>query len=166
MPEQILDKVIKPALDMLVPHGLPHTIPAKVMLYAIGLQESKLSHRYQVIAGGGKGPARGLWQFEKGGGVKGVLGHKNSAGIAAIIAAERIGSTDPAQIWEALEYDDILACVFARLLLWTDPKPLPGAGPAAEQDAWAYYLRNWRPGKPHPEVWPGNWKAALEVIGA
>ncbi len=36
--------------------------------------------------------------------------------------------------------------VFARLLLWTDAKPLPAIGD--EQGAWDYYLRNWRPGKP------------------
>jgi hypothetical protein len=165
MSNNILSDVIIPALDMLVPHGVPHTIPARVILYAIGLQESKLVHRYQVLTGGGKGPARGLWQFEKNGGVRGVLSHKASAGIAAIIAAERVGSTDPALVWEALEFDDILAAVFARLLLRTDPAPLPPVSleKPAQDEAWKCYIRNWRPGKPHPEVWEGNWRMAIKI---
>jgi hypothetical protein len=161
---EIMERVIIPTLDILVGHGIPATFPVRVMLYAIGLQESKLVHRYQVLNNGGKGPARGLWQFEKNGGVKGVLNHKASAGIASVVAAKRIGSVDPAHVWEALEYDDILACMFARLLLWTDSKPLPGDKPEMQDKAWDYYYRNWRPGKPHPEVWPGNWREAIEVV--
>jgi hypothetical protein len=42
------------------------------------------------------------------------------------------------------------------LLLWTDPQPMP-----TSQDAgWQCYLRNWRPGKPHPDQWPRNWASA------
>src|SRR5690606_35531315 len=43
---------------------------ATVMLLAIGLQESRFEHRRQI-----KGPARGFWQFERGGGVRGVMTH-------------------------------------------------------------------------------------------
>jgi hypothetical protein len=164
MSENILKQIIIPALDMLAPCGIPSTIPAQVMLYAIGQQESRLTHRYQVLAGGAKGPARGLWQFEKNGGVKGVLSHKSSAETACHFAAERAGSIDPVLVWEALEEDDILAAVFARLLLWTDSQPLPPAGPKAEDQAWTYYLRTWRPGKPHREFWAKNWATALAAV--
>ncbi|MCY1303002.1 hypothetical protein D9M70_526890 [compost metagenome] len=50
-------------------------------------------------------------------------------------------------IWRALEHDDVLAAGFARLLLWSDPKPLPLAGD--EQGAFDLYLRTWRPGAYH-----------------
>ena len=65
-------------------------------------------------------------------------------------------------VWTALETNDVLAGVFARLLLWTDAKPLPAIGD--EQGAWAYYLRNWRPGKPHPQTWPGFYRQAVEFV--
>lgn len=65
-----------------------------------------------------------------------------------------------------MEYDDTLACIFARLLLWTDARALPAADAASQQTAWNYYNRNWRPGKPHPAAWPANWKAALVAISA
>ena len=38
------------------------------LLVAIGYQESRFTHRYQIVQGkpGAKGPARGFWQFELG----------------------------------------------------------------------------------------------------
>lgn len=60
-------------------------------------------------------------------------------------------NSDARSVWEKLAEDDILAAAFARLLLFTDPKSLPAIG--AREAAWAYYLRNWRPGKPHPQSW-------------
>ncbi|HEY0201134.1 MAG TPA: hypothetical protein VGC24_05530, partial [Burkholderiaceae bacterium] len=50
----------------------------------------------------------------------------------------------PQAVWDALDDDDLLAAGFARLLLYTDPAPLPAVGDV--EGAWAYYLRNWRPG--------------------
>lgn len=46
---------------------------ARCQMLAIGLQESRLQHRRQ-----NGGPARGFWQFEKGGGVKGILFHETA----------------------------------------------------------------------------------------
>ena len=46
---------------------------ARAMLKAIALQESRFEHRKQI-----GGPARGFWQFEQGGGVRGVLNHPYS----------------------------------------------------------------------------------------
>ena len=66
-------------------------------------------------------------------------------------------------IWRALENDDVLAAGLARLLLFTDPKPLP----AVQQvdTAWNCYVRTWRPGKPHPEKWPSYHLASRRFLG-
>ena len=47
---------------------------------------------------------------------------------------------------------------------YTDPAPLPRLG--HQQTAWDYYLRNWRPGKPHPEFWPRHYTNALDALKA
>lgn len=128
---------------------------ARVMLIAIGLQESRFEHRRQI-----GGPARGFWQFEKGG-VKGVLTHKATKEIAFNVCELRgITATEPA-VYRQLEHDDVLAAAFARLLLFTHPHKLPGLGDA--EYAWNYYLKTWRPGKPHPETWPALYAKALEL---
>jgi hypothetical protein len=54
-------------------------------------------------------------------------------------------------IWNAVETNDVLAAVAARLLLFTDPKRLPAVDDAA--GAWRLYMRTWRPGKPHRKTW-------------
>ena len=137
---------------------------ARVMLYAIGLQESRFTHRAQVIDGGGKGPARGFWQFERGGGVTGVLRHPASRFWANSVCNARNIPAQPLNVWLALETDDVLAAALARLLLFTDPARLPAVGEQSE--ALRYYLRNWRPGKPHPRTWPECYTAALKAVGA
>lgn len=69
----------------------------------------------------------------------------------------------PADIWKALEFDDVLAAGVARLLLYTDPFALPKLGDV--QGAWMLYKeRCWRPGKPHIETWPGYYRQALEYV--
>jgi hypothetical protein len=141
---------------------------ARLMLLAIGLQESNFEHRYQVTNRPGvKGPARGLWQFESGsqtskGGVWGVYLHKDGHEPLRNLCRARDCGFDPRVIWAQLEYDDVLAAGVARILLWTDRRPLPEIG--EEQQAWDCYERNWRPGKPHPEKWPKNYEAALNEV--
>lgn len=129
------------------------------LLHAIGLQESQLLYRYQLLTGrpGIKGPARGLWQFEVNG-VAAVMRHKASrVWLRRACDEQEVAFKAPA-IWTAIETDDVLACALARLLLWTDPKPLPAIG---EVDAaWAYYVRTWRPGKPRREKWDANCSVA------
>lgn len=132
---------------------------ATQMLLAIGLQESRFVHRRQI-----GGPARGFWQFERGGGVVGVLNHPSSRQHARTVAASRNVSAEGQAVYEALEHDDVLAAAFARLLLWTDPAPLPKLGD--EGGAWDYYLRNWRPGKPHLGTWHGCYTQALNFVDA
>lgn len=154
--------IVAPTLDWLATLGIRSDRRAEVMLLAIAGQESGFRARAQVIAGGGKGPARGLWQFERGGGVVGVLQHRATAKAAQTVCDALLVPVDPINVHAALEQNDVLACAFARLLLWTDPGSLPG-----EQTAgWQCYLRNWRPGKPHPEVWPARWNAAAAATGA
>lgn len=130
---------------------------ALVQLYATGLQESRFVHRKQI-----GGPAMGFWQFEEGGGVKGVMSHPASKAWAEKICVSRGLNFSRHSIYLALAEDDILAAVFARLLYWTDPKPLPGIPNASA--AWDLYLRTWRPGKPHPDTWAECYAAALAAV--
>lgn len=128
---------------------------ARVMLLAIGLQESRFTARVQ----GGGGPARGFWQFEQGGGVHGVLNHPASRLYAKSVCLLRGVAPTDGDLYRSLANDDLLACAIARLLLYTDPKPLPRVGDA--DGAWDYYLRNWRPGKPHRDTWDALYTAAV-----
>lgn len=121
---------------------------ARVMLLAIGLQESRFEHVQQI-----GGPARGWWQFERGGGVHGVLSHPRSDGYALALCEHRGVTPTSRGVYAALVRDQVLAAGFARLLLWTDPKTLPGVNDA--DGAWDCYLRNWRPGRPHRHTWNG-----------
>lgn len=137
---------------------------AEAMLLAIGLQESLLIHRRQI-----RGPARGLLQFELGG-VRGVLSHRASRPHALAVCAARGIDPDAATVYADLEHDDVLAMAVGRLLLWTDPAPLPALGDA--DAAWALYLRTWRPGavqRDHNNLlrkFRGNYaRACAEVAG-
>lgn len=152
--QTVLDDMVAPAQQIL---GIRRTPQSDVIMLAIGLQESRFTHRRQI-----GGPAVGYWQFEKGGGVRGVLTHHASAARAAkLCVAQGVAATETA-VYGALPLDDVLAAGFARLLLLTDPKPLPAVGD--EQGAWAYYLRNWRPGKPHAGTWPALYLQAMEAL--
>jgi hypothetical protein len=127
---------------------------AEVMLLAIAGQESNLEHRFQV-----HGPARGWWQFERGGGLAGVMSHKATGKIMHDALDELGIGTAYEAAWAALPYSELLQVTAARCLLYTDPAPLPEVGD--EQHAWAYYLRNWRPGRPHGDQWANHYRAAL-----
>ncbi len=155
--------LIEAALDFLPQHM--DSPQARVMLIAIGLQESRLKHRYQLVAGKpkAKGPARGLWQFERMGGTAGVLTHSASFRLAlATVESANLTAFDPRTVWTHLEHDDLLAARFARLLLWTDPRALPARGDA--QGGWDCYIRNWRPGKPHRDTWDAFWAEAEDIV--
>lgn len=156
--DHMLRAVVGPGLALL-PSRMDSD-EARAELLAIGLQESRLTHRRQI-----GGPAVGLWQFERGGAVVGVLGHKASAELAARVCEERGVEPTPANVYMALPVDDLLACAFARLLLYTDPRPLPALSASHEQ-AWAYYLRNWRPGKPHRKTWDAFHVEAVAAVRA
>jgi hypothetical protein len=152
--DYIVNRVVGPGLALL-PTKMDSD-KARLMLLAIGLQESRFEHRRQI-----GGPARGFWQFEKGGGVRGVLTHQATKWIAIDVCRERGVDPTESAVYPALEKDDLLACAFARLLLYTDPRPLPAPGYVAA--AWDYYIRNWRPGKPHRQTWDVLYAQAWEA---
>jgi len=152
-PQDALTTIIRPALA-----ELPAKMQgerAEVLLLAIGLQESRFIYRKQIA-----GPARGFWQFERTG-VQGVLSHPASDALALKLCTEyEAKSAESVHI--LLESKDVLACQFARLLLWTDPRPLPAIGEV--MDAWQYYIRNWRPGKPHRKTWSDLYAQAVKTV--
>jgi len=157
----VVKQAIDPALRM-----LPSTMDspeARVLLLAIGLQETGFETRYQVTNGGGVGPARSFWQFELGGAAKGVCRHPASRAHMKRLCEATGCEFTPAALWRAIASDDVLAAGAARLLLLTDPRPLPKLGDVAK--AWDYYERNWKPGKPHPEKWPLLYQRALKEVG-
>lgn len=146
------------AYDLLPPKM--NSPAATAMLLAIGLQESRFQHRVQV-----GGPAHGFWQFEKNGGVKGVMTHPLTAGHArkALRDLQYPGAVESLEtVYAVIIHNDVLAAVFARLLLWT----VPGALPTRHQSAagWRQYIDGWRPGKPHPNTWPDFFQEAWLLV--
>ena len=136
--EQVMRDAIRPALALL-PAAMD-TPQARCMLLAIGLQESRFVHRRQI-----GGPARGFWQFEQGGGVRGVLAHPAARRWRARYARfagcrRRRRPCTRAWNWTMCWRPRLRGCC------WTDPARLPRTGDA--DAAWALYLRTWRPGKP------------------
>ena len=161
---------VAPAL-LLLPQAM--TSPeARVLLFAIALQESGLVERAQVVYDGQgneiKGPARGWWQFEigsrsSGGGVWGVYQHPASRYWLNELCKDRGIPFFAASIWAAIENDDVLAAGLARLLIFTDPRKLPAL--IDVQGAWALYAnRCWRPGKPRPKDWANNHFQAVAYV--
>jgi hypothetical protein len=147
-------QAISEALDLL---------PAK-MRSPIGLQESRFVHRRQMVGSPPRptGPAKGFWQFERGGGCIGVINHPASRPHMQRVCEARGVAFDADSLWNAIEFDDVLAAAAARLLLYTDPRALPKLGePAA---AWDFYLRVWRPGKPHRATWDGFYLEAFDHV--
>jgi hypothetical protein len=129
---------------------------AEVLLTAIAGQESALKHRKQQ-----PGPARGFWQFERGGGFEGVLNHSRTGPLARKLIEALALPSDRDSLWQALPASELLQVGFARLLLWSDNAPLPAVGD--REAGWAYYLRNWRPGKPHRDRWDAHYDAAIQA---
>jgi len=123
-----------------------HLLPAKfdspaarVQLLANGLQESGFLTRQQD-----NGPARSYWQMEQGGGIHWTLINKTTGPYARTACSLRAVAPIESDVYAAFLSDDLLACVFARLLLWADPSPLPQLGD--EADAFMLYLATWNPG--------------------
>lgn len=161
-PNRLLKTAIIPALDELSTLGIPYSPIASRFLLSIALQESALLNRRQVGAGGVEnGPASSFWQFEQGGGCKGVLTHKAVAAKMMTICASYNVAPTPAALWEAMRYQDIVAAAAARLLVYT----LPGGLPMTADDGWKQYLSAWRPGKPHSDTWAKNWDLATATVG-
>jgi hypothetical protein len=161
-PQRLLTTAINPALAELELQGVAQNVHAARFLLAIALQESALRYRRQVSSGGVEnGPASSYWQFEQGGGCKGVLTHKGVASKMLNICNAYDVNPTPAGLWEAMRYNDIVAACAARLLIYTLPKGLP----VTAEHGWDQYLSAWRPGKPHPETWAKHWQSAAFIVG-
>lgn len=162
--QEFHDEILRPSLELILPVlEIGDRPEATRMLMAIAGQESGWSHRYQLagpMSSTKAGPARGWWQFEMRGGVAGVMGHRLTQAKAKRLCDLCHVYFDEDDIWRALEGHDALATGFARLLLWTEPRPLP----TDREGGWSQYFRNWRPGKPHPEKWPDVWSAAHSAV--
>ena len=170
--KQVRAEAITPALKLL---PINMTSPsAEIQLLATHLQEAPNREQCQLPAKPGKcGPARGIFQFERGGGVAGVLRHEASHKHAINVCAA-LGVTPTVDgVFNALpEKEDVLDAAFARLLYWTDPFALPVVGDV--EGAWQYYLRTWRPGayfrgtetarKALRTKWGQNYAAALKEV--
>ena len=163
---RIREQAIRPALALLPARMSGQQ--AEVLLLAIGLQESLLIHQRQI-----RGPARGLWQFEQGGGTAGVLSHPQTRDLADHVCRARGVTPTPAALQEALAgEDDVLDAALARLLMWTDRPPLPALQDV--EGGWQLYLRTWRPGaytRGTPDQraelrakWGRNYAAALREV--
>lgn len=152
---------VYPAAFALLPPPMD-TPAARALLLAIALQESKFIDRCQVLDSGARGPARGWYQFELGGGVIGVLSHKSTRAIALQVLDVLRYSPAPKDCLAALEHNDILAACFARLLLWTASGALPG--PADIDQAWDLYVDCWHPGKPHQSTWGPYYARAWSLV--
>lgn len=175
-PAALIDRtVLTPALKLL-PERLD-TPGARIALLAISGQEADFHHRWQVFDRAkpqAMGAARGLWQFERGGGVRGVLTHPASRTLAAEVCRQLGVAPTVDAVYSALHANDWLACAFARLLLLTNPHALPAVGD--EDAAFQLYLREWRPGawtsgstaqrETLRRKWAGYYKAALEARNA
>jgi len=154
-PSTFIQVGIVPALGLL-PKQMDSPA-AKAMIIAICLQESRLEHRRQI-----SGPARGYPQFEMGG-IRGVLKHPASAPHAVMLCADLDCEAKVDAVYTAIEYSDVIAAGFARLLLWTLPDPLPAQHETEE--GWRQYLDAWRPGLPHRETWNAFFDLAWEMVG-
>ncbi len=156
-PADLLADAIDPALAMLAGGGIKSGTNARLLVLAIAGQESAWKERRQI-----GGPARSFWQFEKGGGVAGLF--QSVPQKLAKICADLCVPFNPSDVFEAMAWHDVLAAAMARLLLWTDPAPLPQVGDV--NAAWAYYERNWRPGAPHPDLWPARYGTASGLVSS
>jgi hypothetical protein len=161
-----LRSILRPGLEFMADvlgEDRMSTDTAEVLLLSIALQESACRWRRQQ-----PGPARGFWQFERRGGFVEVREKATTKPKLELLLKElnlpTASDADEPALWDAFEDSELAQVCFARLLLWGDPQPLPLIGHAG--DAWSVYLRNWRPGKPRLQEWPGNYQKALEATAS
>ena len=155
---ELISAHILPAALSLLPPRMDSPV-ARQHLLAIGLQESRFTHRRQV-----GGPARGFFQFERGG-IVGLIRHPATAQhLQSAVEALHYDpemAIDDIGLHAAIEHNDVLACVLARLNLWWLPEPLA----LDKEGAWRQYLETWNPGRPRPSEWPRNYAMANSLVG-
>lgn len=163
-PDLFLRLGVDPALSLLPPST--RTNEARAFLVAIALQETQLVKRRQAA----DGPAHSFLQFELGT-VELIWKHettkKASREICRLLAIQEA----PLAVFVAMEYNDVVACYFGRLLLLTVPRELPAHGDVDE--GWSQYVGTWRPGavaKGGESAarakmrWPGNYLDAWHTV--
>lgn len=123
-----------------------------VLLMATAGQETHWQQRFQADGG----PARSYWQFE----TEGLANVTRTTRAGVILAALDI---DVRQAFEAIAYNDVLACCMARLNYWAVPAPLPMIGDVT--GAYQYYVSTWRPGSPDETRWPPVYRTSLAAFG-
>jgi hypothetical protein len=156
-PTAFLSRVLDPSLDLassLI--GIAMNEEARVLLMAIAGQESSWMTRTQE---GAPTLGRSYWQFETNGCSALATNPVSAPKLVMLVEGLDIPKVLPT-IHEAVAWNDTLAAGMARLLLFTDPAPLPIIGD--HENSWEMYLRNWRPGKPRPENWPHIYDIAME----
>lgn len=157
-PNAFYIRIVAPTLTYMAASpsiSIPANDDAKVLVMTIAGQESRWKERRQI-----GGPARSYWQFEQGGGVAGLF-RVTPRQLGAVCASLDIPYDDDV-VFEAMAWNDTLACAMARLLLWTDEVRLPAVGD--KEGAWQCYLRTWRPGMPHRESWDGLYDQSIAAI--
>jgi len=172
---QLIDEDFAQGLALLPLAMSRNRAQVHVQLLTTHLQESPGQDQCQLPrkAGGVCGPARGIFQFEKNGGVRGVLEHHSTKNVARQLCVELGIEPTVDAVYEALRTtDDRLDVAFARMLYWTDKDPLPEFGDVSK--SWEYYIRNWRPGAfsngtPSDRAalrkkWSSNYARAMEAI--
>lgn len=142
-------------------YRMPEGFGLDVGMLTIAGTESRYTDRVQ---GGPIPAAHGLFQFEERGGVAGVLGSHATRGAALSLCASANVEPNSHAVWTrlALPQGDNLSVGFARLLLWSDPRPLPVVNDQAGW--WDYYIRNWRPGKPDRGRFEQCWLPAYQLV--
>jgi hypothetical protein len=154
---EFVNTFVYPATFALLPAKMD-TIGARGFMNAIGVQESAFAERRQLEGG----PARGFWQFEKGGGIRGVLHHASTrTHLLRVLEELRYEPTVDA-CYAAVEHNDVLAAAFARLNLWWLPGRLPASNDP--ERGWKLYLEAWRPGAPRPDKWAESWRRGWSTV--
>lgn len=166
----LLLEVIRPTHDGLhTEFGIPASDEADCLSLAIKVQETGQTAVRDQGDPNITGPATGLWQFEKTGGVWEIL---NAPKIAPIFRelCDRAGvrANDDA-VWRffTTPQSDELAAAAARLVMYLDPAPLPPVSQSAADVALAYYLRRWRPAanpKRENDFTSKAWPQAVEIV--
>jgi hypothetical protein len=163
-PDQFEEQIMTPGIAFMQQHApkVAWQRNAHVLVLAIAGQESDWTARVQS----GNGPAHSFWQFERPGGVRGVISHPTTSPIMRTLCAAVGIACEEHAVWDLMakpEGDSLSLCM-ARLLLLTDPAAIPP--PSDEDGTWDYYNRNWRPGAPHREGWTARIRAADRVVPA
>lgn len=159
-----------PAAFSLLP-GKMDSPEARAEMLAIGLHESGFIARQQggTRKTAGQGPAKSFWQFEKMGGAAELLDTPTTRAILTPIL-DVLGYPEwtPGALHEAMEHNDTLAAVMARLLLWKDPRAMALQHEVAK--GYAIYLARWRPNpdaaKKHEKDWMKNFQIAWSIVRA